>query len=34
MLLDRLGSYFWLVLGAPEGLLRLEIGLTDAKNVA
>ena len=25
---------FWLVLGAPEGLLRVEIGLTDAKNVA
>ena len=22
---------FWLVLGAPEGLLRVEIGLTDAK---
>ena len=25
---------FWLVLGAPEGLLRVEIGLTDAKNLA
>jgi hypothetical protein len=25
---------FWFVLGAPEGLLRVEIGLTDAKNLA
>ena len=25
---------FWLVLGAPEGLLRVEIGLTDAKHLA
>ena len=25
---------FWLVLGAPEGLLRVEISLTDATNLA
>ena len=25
---------FWLVLGAPEALINVEIGLTDAKNLA